>query len=309
MSVNIFLAFIAGIVSFLSPCIFPIIPSYIGYIGAATYSDGYKKNSGALKLILFFVLGFTIVFTAMGVAFSSLGLAFNNYANIITKVSGLLVILLGLNMIFNFISLLDYEKRIKYSSRKKGLFSSLLLGMAFGAGWSPCIGPILASILFLAGNSDTVLSGLILLLSFSIGLGLPFIVSGLSIAKFREKTQGVKRHLGKIRVLSGLFIISIGIFITLNRLSNINIALYNLSLSFTKVYLDNKSIFNTIFSILFMIPSILTFIKFIKKIKSNKRFIPTLLIPISFGIVSILSIIGKIRWDVIIGKYLTFQGI
>ncbi len=309
MNINIFIAFIAGIVSFLSPCIFPIIPSYIGYIGAASYSDGYKKSNGALKLILFFVLGFTIIFTAMGVAFSSLGFAFNNYANIITKVSGILVIILGLNMIFNFISLLDYEKKVTYSSNRKGVLSSLLLGMAFGAGWSPCIGPILASILFLAGNSETILSGLFLLLSFSIGLGIPFVLSGLFIAKFRDKTQGIKRNLGKIRVISGIFIIFLGIFITLNKLSNINIALFNFSSSFSQLYVDFRVPLNMLFSIILLTPGILLTIKIVTKIRISPKYIPALLFPIALITISLLSIVGKIRWNLIIEKYLNFQGI
>lgn len=309
MNLNIFLAFIAGIISFLSPCIFPIIPSYIGYIGAATYDEGFKKQKGAVPLILSFILGFTIVFSIMGIAFSSLGIAFSKYSTIITKISGVLVIILGLNIMFNFISFLDYEKKIHVNIKQKGILSSLFLGMGFGAGWSPCIGPILASILFLAGNSETLISGVVLLFSFSLGLGVPFFLSGLFIAKFRDKTQFIKNNLGKIRFVSGIFIIVIGVLIFLNKISNINIQLFNFSTWFMNQYNTYTTIHNIVFTIFFTTITFFIGRSFLKRVKSKKMLAPIMLIPIICLTVAVASLLNLINWGELLMNYLTFQGI
>lgn len=309
MEVNIFIALLAGFISFLSPCIFPIIPSYIGYIGAATYDDGFKKNKGALPLILAFIVGFTIVFSLMGIAFSTLGFAFKNYANIISKVSGILVIILGLNSIFNFISILDYEKKASFQIKNKGFFSSLVLGMAFGAGWSPCIGPILASILFLAGNSTTLFSGIILLLFFSLGLGIPFLLSGLFISSFRERSKGIKKNLGKIKVASGILIILIGISIFFNKLSNINVILNQSAVNFSNWYILNSSLFNYSISGVLILLVLLLIFSISKKVKLGKKPIFSITISALFLIISILSFLGFLNWGGFIRAYLSFQGI
>lgn len=309
MNLNIFIAFFAGIISFLSPCIFPIIPSYIGYIGAATYDEGYKKQKGAIPLILSFILGFTIVFTLMGIAFSSLGIAFSKYSVLITKISGILVVILGLNIMFNFIAFLDYEKKVHVNIKQKGILSSLFLGMGFGAGWSPCIGPILASILFLAGNSETLLNGVILLFTFSLGLGVPFFISGLFIANFRDKTQFIKNNLGKIRFISGIFIIIIGVLIFLNKVSNINIQLINFSTWYMNKYNNYATMHNISISIVFMTTAYFTGRSFLKIVKHKRKLAPIMLVPISFMIVSIASIFNLINWGELLMKYLTFQGI
>lgn len=309
MNVNIFLAFIAGIISFLSPCIFPIIPSYIGYIGAATYNEGFKRNRGGIPLILAFILGFTIVFSVMGVAFSTLGIAFNNISVIINRVSGIIVILLGFNFIFNFISFLDYEKKVQYRTKNKGFISSLFLGMAFGAGWSPCIGPILASILFLAGNSNTMMSGIVMLLFFSLGLGIPFFLSGLFISKFREKTDTIKKNLGKIKVVSGIFIVFVGVFIFFNKLSNINIILLQFAESFSAWYEINSTIFNTVNGIFNLFISALLLFRILYSIKEGNKFYIKAVFFIIFLSIAVISFIGLINWGELLTGYLTFQGI
>ncbi|MGL1892316.1 MAG: cytochrome c biogenesis protein CcdA [Spirochaetaceae bacterium] len=302
MNVNIFIAFLAGFISFLSPCIFPIIPSYIGYIGAATYDDGYTRNRGAIPLILSFIIGFSIVFAIMGIAFSTLGFAFQRYSIVISRVSGIIVIVLGLNTIFNFISFLDYEKRVDFRIKNKGIVSSILLGMAFGAGWSPCIGPILATILFMAGNSTTLLSGAILLTFFSLGLGIPFFISGLFITKFREKSIGIKKHLGKIRVGSGILIVLIGVLIFFNKLSNINILLSQWGNDFSGWYIINFQIYNIIVGAIFILFSILSMYR------SKKRIILIILGTILLC-VGFLSAFNVINWGALVLNYLTFQGI
>lgn len=309
MDINIFVAFLAGLISFLSPCIFPIIPSYIGYIGAATYDDGFKRNKGALPLILAFIAGFTIVFSIMGIAFSTLGFAFKNYALIISRVSGLLVIILGLNSIFSFISFLDYEKKASFKIKQKGFFSSLILGMAFGAGWSPCIGPILASILFLAGNSATLLNGTVLLLFFSMGLGIPFLLSGLFISGFREKSKGIKKHMNKIKIFSGILIVLIGISIFFNKLSNINIILNQTAVQFANWYSIYETPYNIITGTILLIITALLIVKNSKKIREGKKVLVSTIFTVILLMLAISSYSGIINWGEVMGSYLSFQGI
>lgn len=297
---NIFIAFLAGIVAFLSPCIFPVIPSYIAYMGAASYQNGLKREKGGLFLILSFVLGFTIVFTIMGVLLSVLGFAFREYSVIISRVSGVVVILLGLNTIFNFLKFLDYEKKVEFRSDKKGVLSSLLLGMAFGAGWSPCIGPILASILFLAGNSSTLFSGTVLLLFFSIGLGIPFIFTGIFITKYGDKSKSIKKHMGKIKIFSGILITFIGVFIFFDRMSQINVVLFKWADSFSRWYSVNGAIFNKILA---------GFNLVIALIIAKKRSKASYIISTIFFILTVVSYTGLVDWGNIVSKYLTFQGL
>lgn len=309
MELNIFVALLAGFISFLSPCIFPIIPSYITYIGAATYDEGFKKSRGATLLILSFILGFTLVFTLMGVIISTLGFAFKEYATLVARVSGVVVILLGLNMVFNFLKFLDYEKKADYKIKNKGFISSLLLGMAFGAGWSPCIGPILASILFMAGNSQTLISGSILLIFFSLGLGIPFLLSGLFITKFREKSRVINRHLGKIRVGGGILIILIGISIFFDRLSQINITLSTWGYNFSVWYESNGMLFNIILGIIWLMFTTLVIFSIRKRNRSGKKIWFNIILGIGFVILALLSFTSTINWGELISSYLTFQGL
>ncbi|MBN2617542.1 MAG: sulfite exporter TauE/SafE family protein [Spirochaetales bacterium] len=309
MELNIFIALFAGFISFLSPCIFPLIPSYIAYIGAASFNDGMQRNKGSIPLILSFIIGFTVVFTIMGVVISTLGFAFRSYSLIINRVSGILVIILGLNTIFNFLKFLDYEKKATVTIKNKNIISSLLLGMAFGAGWSPCIGPILASILLLAGNSQTLAGGIILLLFFSLGLAIPFFLSGIFISKFKEKSSYIKQHLGKIKIISGLLITLIGILIFSNRLSNINTSLNYMASVFITTYSNKKIFIDTIFSLFFIFIGLFPFLSIKSRKKEKKNIIIPIIIILMFFSVSFFSFSGAINWGNIVGNYLSFQGI
>jgi len=144
------LSFAAGVLSFLSPCIVPLVPSYLSFIGgvAATEAADRAPTRGVVILrTLLFVLGFTVVFVVLGIVFSGSGALFSNAASVMNVIAGGVVILLGLNVIFDFWKFLNIERRFHLSSRPAGHFGSVLIGMAFGAGWTPCIGPILASVL------------------------------------------------------------------------------------------------------------------------------------------------------------------
>ena len=166
MNINIFLAFAAGLISFLSPCIFPVIPSYLSYISGLSISNmtSHKGNKWNLLMnSILFVFGFTIIFILMGIFFSSVGIALSGITKYINMAAGVIVMFLGFNFIFNFWKILNLEKKIHFKHRPAGKPGSVLLGMAFGAGWTPCIGPILASILFVAGSSGSVYRSIFLI--------------------------------------------------------------------------------------------------------------------------------------------------
>ncbi len=224
-NVNAGIAFIAGIASFVSPCILPLIPAYLSLIGGTSLKDLEEQRPlrwGAVVSTLFFILGFTVVFIALGVLFSSAFGLLGNATEIIDIAAGAIVMLLGVNFIFDFIGVLNFEKRLHMSGKPTSRAGSLLFGMAFGAGWTPCIGPILGSILLLAGSQGSVAEGTLLLLVYSLGLGIPFVLTGFFLSPAMRQLARLKKHLGTIRVASGLFLVLIGLLILLGRLKGFN---------------------------------------------------------------------------------------
>ncbi|MBA7647529.1 hypothetical protein ES703_55301 [subsurface metagenome] len=173
--------------------------------------------------------GFSLVFMVLGIVLSAtFGLA-GNLSTIINIVAGLIVILLGINIIFDFWKVLSIEKRFRLKQKPSGGIGSLLFGMAFGAGWSPCVGPILGSILLLAGTTGKLWQALALLFVYSAGLGLPFLLTGFFFSAAIEQFEKIKPHLNKIRIVSGMFLVFIGLLILLGRLQRINIFLFSMS--------------------------------------------------------------------------------
>jgi len=231
-SVNVGLALAAGILSFLSPCVLPLIPSYLSLIAGTSFDelkDGRAGRRSALLNTVFFVLGFSLVFTALGVVLTgTLGLL-SRASQIINLVAGVIIIVLGLNFIFDFWKILNVERRFHFRRRPAGLAGSTLIGMAFGAGWSPCIGPILAAILLLAGTTGRALQGVLLLGVYSLGLGLPFLVAGYFFSFAYRQMQKIKRHLKAIKMASGAFLVAMGALILLGRLQRFNVMLFSLT--------------------------------------------------------------------------------
>lgn len=224
MDVSLPIAFGAGFLSFFSPCILPMIPSYIMYItGTVTEEDVASRRAFALVRTLAFVLGFTIIFIIMGSSATLLGKVFIRNRDIFSKISGILIIVFGLNMmgIIN-IRLLNLNKRLSKPKKVTSGLSSMLMGMAFAAGWTPCFGPVLASILIYAGGADTVSKGIIMLLVYSIGMGIPFVLTALFINlfdKFLLKSEGLMKYLPKI---SGLIMVIFGLLVFFNKVINIS---------------------------------------------------------------------------------------
>ncbi len=217
------MAFLAGFLSFFSACILPLIPAYIMYItGTSIEAEVNKRRIFALTRTLGFILGFTIIFMIMGVSVSFIGRIFVRNRDIFSKISGLLIILFGLNMI----GLLNFGvlKKINIKAPKKitNWFSSILMGMAFAAGWSPCFGPVLGAILVYAGGTETVGQGVLLLLIYSIGMAIPFILTALFINKFIELMDKYEEYLKYINIVGGSLLVLFGLLVFFDRVVDIS---------------------------------------------------------------------------------------
>jgi len=225
------LAFSAGILSFLSPCIIPIIPSYLTFICGTSLQSG-SVEPARLRIVgrtAFFALGFSLVFAALGLLLSGIGSALGRGSRVVSYVSGALIVAFGLNVIFDFWRLLDREKKVHLSHAPRGFGGALVAGMAFGAGWTPCVGPILASILLAAGASGSLERGSLLLLAYSLGLGLPFLLTSIFVDPLMRRLARIRRHLPAIRIASGAFLVLLGALVILGRLQRLNSWLFRFS--------------------------------------------------------------------------------
>lgn len=222
--VSLPIAFGAGFLSFFTPCILPMIPGYIMYMtGSTLESEVQERRLFALTRTLGFVLGFTIIFMIMGTSASFVGKLFIRNKDIVAKVSGVLIIIFGLNMTgllkFDFAKL---SGRVKTPKKMTSWFSSVLMGIAFAAGWTPCFGPVLASILVYAGGSDTISKGVLLLLVYSIGMGIPFILTALFINVFTNWMNRAERFMTYFPIIGGVFMIIFGLLVFFNKVINIS---------------------------------------------------------------------------------------
>lgn len=228
MEVTYTAAFFAGLLSFLSPCVLPLAPAYVSFMsGISVEQMRAVENSGlgwrAGWHSLFFVLGFSLVFISLGASATYLGHFLLSYMSLLSKIGGGVIILFGLHYMGLFrVSFLNLEARFHLEKKPAGPLGAFLIGLAFAFGWTPCVGPILAGILAVAGGQERVAEGIGLLAIYSAGLGVPFIVTGLAINLFFGFFERVKRHLHKIEIVSGALLVAVGLMIFLgdfNRLS------------------------------------------------------------------------------------------
>ena len=222
--VSLPIAFGAGFLSFFSPCLLPMIPAYIMYITGVDVEDDLSKvRVRALVRTMGFIIGFTIIFMIMGSSATLLGRVFVQNKDIFFKVSGVLIILFGLNMMgvlkFNFLS---SEKRVKSPKKVTSWFSSVLMGMAFAAGWTPCFGPVLASILVFAGTSATISKGVLLLFIYSVGMAVPFILTALFINVFISWMAKAEKFMKYMPTISGVILVVFGLLIFFNKMTMIS---------------------------------------------------------------------------------------
>jgi cytochrome c-type biogenesis protein len=223
--VSLLIAFMAGVFSFISPCVLPLIPSYLTYITGISFDELVDNRSQSVRRrtlfhSLFFILGFTLVFVALGASATYVGAFFQENQVLIRRVGGVIVILLGIHITGVIkLKLLEREKRFEFTDKPIGYLGSVLVGIAFAAGWTPCIGPILASILLYASTSDNVGSGIILLIAYSLGLGVPFLISALAFNSFLTYFSKFNRYLRVVSIISGIFLIIIGFLLLFDYLS------------------------------------------------------------------------------------------
>ena len=223
-NVSITFAFLGGLLSFVSPCVLPLVPAYISFVTGISFEELTDNNDNkAVKRTIFFnslvfIAGFSVVFVGLGASASFLGQFILTYQDIIRKVGGIVIILLGIHIIgiINF-NILQREKRLHFFREKPaGLLGSFFVGIGFAAGWTPCIGPILATILIVAASSDTIGFGIILLVSYSLGLAVPFMLTSLGINTFLKHFSRLKRHMRVVSIVTGSFLIVMGLLIYSN---------------------------------------------------------------------------------------------
>jgi len=225
---ELFIAFGAGLISFLSPCVLPLIPGYISYVSGTSFDELVKKKNINLIPIILFTVGFSLVFVVFGAASTYLGqiLLQNSYE--LRVAAGLVIILFSLHIlgIINF-EFLNYEKRIE-TRTNNNFYSPILIGMAFAFGWTPCIGPILGSILALAATEESINRGILLLIFYSLGLALPFILSGYLIQKFLIFSKNFRKNINLVSKIGGIILLITGILILTNQLQALGYYLLNI---------------------------------------------------------------------------------
>ncbi len=209
------ISFLEGIITFVSPCLLPMLPIYISYFAGGTDESGdnvnsAKKNRRVIKNALGFILGFTVVFVLLGALAGTFGRLLNEHQVAVNIITGLIVIFFGLNFLGVFkISLFKGTRLAKTDNL--GFFSSVLFGVVFSVGWTPCVGAFLGSALMLAASQGKVLQGVGMLLLYSLGLGIPFFVSAVLIDKLKGAFSFIKRHYRVINIASGAFLVIIGV--------------------------------------------------------------------------------------------------
>ena len=228
-SVSLLAAVAAGLVSFISPCVLPIVPGYLSFISGVNMAElrdgeappGLSRRVGLTSLV--FVLGFSTVFIALGAAATLVvGATLQAHKRELGMIGGAIIIVLGLHTAGILpIKWLLYEKRATVKSRPLGLLGAYLVGLAFAFGWTPCIGPILGSILFYASQQDTVGQGVALLAAYSAGLGIPFVVAGLAVNRFFAASGRLKRHMKAIEYVSGALLVGVGVLLLTDRLTTL----------------------------------------------------------------------------------------
>ena len=223
--VNVFIAFAAGVFSFLSPCVLPLIPSYLSFVSGVSL-DEMRTEQGQSRVVLnslAFIIGFSLVFISLGASASLLGGLFLSYRNAIRIVGGIFIVLVGLYLVGAFkVAALERYLQFDLKDKPAGYLGSVLVGITFAVAWTPCVGPILGATLALASTSGEVSRGTFLLSSYAAGLALPFFLSALAINSFLQFSQRMRRHIKAIHVAGGILLIIAGILLITDYMTLLN---------------------------------------------------------------------------------------
>ena len=222
-------ALLAGLLSFVSPCVLPIVPPYLAYLAGISFEELRDEDgtaSAARRLVpiaMAFVGGFTVVFVALGAGASIIGQTIAQYFDILSIIAGVIILIMGLHFLGIFrISLLYREARVQVDRKPPGMIGAFVMGLAFAFGWTPCVGPVLAAILFVAGSSDTIWRGAGLLAVYSIGIGVPFVLAAAFASRFLGWAARFKRHMHKVEMVMGALLVLTGILFMTGQMKEIS---------------------------------------------------------------------------------------
>jgi cytochrome c-type biogenesis protein len=225
--VSMISAFIAGVASFISPCVLPLVPGYISFISGVSLDRLRQEQTESTRrsvifASLIFIAGFSTIFILLGASATYAGRFLQQNKILFNRIAGILIIVFGLHVAGLFqIKFLNYEKRFDMNRKPVGMLSAFLVGLAFAAGWTPCIGPILATILIVASNQESSLQGILLLTSYSLGLAIPFFLTAIALNSFLGLFSWIKRHYRAIEYASGGLLVVLGIMVMTNLFSGL----------------------------------------------------------------------------------------
>jgi cytochrome c-type biogenesis protein len=221
-TLGLLIAFTAGLLSFLSPCVLPLIPSYVTFLTGMTLDEAQSARRTVFVHGLLFVAGFTLIFLALGATATVVGRLLLAYRDWLSRAGGVLIIALGLYLLGLFnIGALSRERRLHLANKPFGYLGTVLVGVAFGAGWTPCIGPILGAILIYTSSAADLGRGLVLLLCYSLGLAIPFLVAALAIERFLRTYASLRHHLAWASRVSGVLLVIVGLLLVTDYFSTL----------------------------------------------------------------------------------------
>ena len=237
-SLGLTVAFLAGVLSFLSPCVLPLVPSYIGFLTGLTLPEITSRRRHTVTHAALFVLGFSLIFILLGAGATALGRALRVYEDWLARAGGILIIVFGLYLLGVLrIPGFSAEKRVHLEDKPIGYLGSVLVGVAFGAGWTPCIGPVLGAILGLAATQADLGRGIALLAAYSAGLAVPFLLAALAMDRFVDWFQAFRRHLALVQKVSGALLLVVGLLLVSGQFTRLAGWLQGLTPQFLRQYL------------------------------------------------------------------------
>lgn len=230
LTIGLALAFGAGLLSFISPCVLPLIPSYLTFVTGVGFDDLGSRRRAAFVHGLLFVLGFTLIFITLGASATVLGRLLLAYRVWITRLGGVLIVLFGLYLLGAIrVAAFDRERRVHLANKPMGYLGSVFVGVTFGAGWTPCLGPILGAILTYTAASADLARGLPLLLAYSLGLAIPFLLAAVAVERFLETVTRLRPHLARISQVSGALLVLVGALMMLDMFTVLGVYLQDIT--------------------------------------------------------------------------------